>query len=86
MYPFTTYFFRVRNKAGADPGRPRGKTFTTLYRLTEAEARERYEVVERLDWSAQIITGPAPHTSAFLTPPRRSTLQDDDIPDLDLDL
>jgi len=94
MYPYTIYQFRVRQKPTPDCPNPPRKVHTTRHRMTEKEAQEQYEVIERIDSSAMLITGPAEPTSTVLnkgqrwegkSPPRWS-LQSDDIPEIDFDL
>lgn len=55
-YPYTVYRFRVINEVT-------GKPFTTRYEMTEAEAHARYRVIERIEHSARVVTGPSGNTS-----------------------
>lgn len=58
-YPFTVYRFRVIDPIS-------GKTVTTRHEMTEEVARAQYQVVERLEHTARVITGPSESTSGFL--------------------
>lgn len=89
-YPLRLYRFRVMNKpAGHGTGRP-GRVFTTSYRLTEAEAHERYVVVEKLVETEDVVWGPSGHTSDYLRNRSQAdegwSLQSDDLPEIDFDL
>ncbi|MBT0961685.1 hypothetical protein [Denitromonas iodatirespirans] len=59
-YPFTVYRFRVVNPMS-------GKPVVTRYEMTEQEEHESHTVIERLDYTARVITGPSGHTSDFLS-------------------
>ena len=52
-YPFTIYFWRVKDPVT-------GRTYRTRHRMTEEEARQRHpEGAEREEYGAMVIKGPA---------------------------